>query len=418
MTRMKHFAAVAATSVFALGTAAPGNAVEIEYWQYIFDTRVQAMDILIENFEAANPGITVRHSTFPLADYRTRLAAAIPAGQGPDVMQLFYGWLDAYVDAGLVQPLPSDTFSVERIEAEFFPMVGAMRRGDDYMALPTAVRSLALFYNTRLYEQAGLDGPPETLDELVEHAKQLVVRDGAGNMTSAGITKGINAQDHHWFREVLVRQFGGEPYLDNYQTVNYATPEGIAAFEWYLGLQTEHEVAEFGFMDATQAAFRAGRAGLHIDGSFRIGALEGTRGLEWAVVPLPAGPDGTESNYGSYWVNTITNRAQGERLEAAVKFMDYITSEEAMQIWLEVVGELPARPSVALTEENLADPVFGPFLRGLENANTTLFVDESAQRQVLIDAVQRVLLQDMDPGESLAMAAEAEQELLDRHFGR
>jgi len=418
MTRLKHFAAAAATSIFALGAAAPGNAVEIEYWQYIFDTRVQAMDKLIANFEAANPGITVRHSTFPLADYRTRLAAAIPAGQGPDVMQLFYGWLDAYVDADLIQPLPTDVFSPEMIEAEFFPMVAAMRRGDAYMALPTAVRSLALFYNTRLFEQAGLDGPPETLDQLIEYAKVLTQRDRAGNITTAGITKGMTAQDHHWFREVLTRQHGNEPYLDNYRIVNYATPEGIAAFEWYLGLETEHGVAATGFMDEPQAAFRAGRAGMHIDGSFRIGALEGTRGLEWAVAPLPAGADGTQSNYGSYWVNTITNRAQGERKEAAVKFMEYITSEEAMQIWLEIVGELPARPSAALTEANLADPVYGPFIQGLAYAHTTIFVDESAQRQVLIDAVQRVLLQGMDPGESLTMAAEAEQALLDRHFGR
>jgi multiple sugar transport system substrate-binding protein len=406
---------VGAAALLAAGQA---RAVEIEYWQYIFDTRVQAMDVLIENFEAANPGITVRHQTFPYADYRTRVAAAIPAGQGPDVVQLFYGWLTDYIDAELVQPLPTDVFAPERIEAEFFPMVQAMRVGDAYMALPTAVRSLALFYNTRMFEEAGIETPPATLDEMLATAQALTQRDGSGNITAVGITTGMNAQDHHWLREVLFRQFGAVPYTDDYQTVTYNTPEGVAALEFYTGLETEHRVTVAGFMDEPQAAFRAGRAGMHIDGSFRIGALQETRGLDWAVAPLPAGPDGTQSNYASYWVNAITSKAEGEKLEAAVKFMEYITSEEAMQIWLEIVGELPARPSAAMTEANLADPVYGPFIQGLEYAQTTIFADETAQRQVLLDAVQRVLLEGASPADSLAAAAEAEQAILDRYFGQ
>ncbi|MGY6694826.1 MAG: extracellular solute-binding protein [Roseinatronobacter sp.] len=414
MTRFKTMALGATTSLATLMAAQAAQAVEIEYWQYIFDTRVQAMDTLIERFQEQNPGITVRHSTFPLADYRTRLAAAIPAGQGPDVMQLFYGWLDAYVDADLVQPLPTDVFAPEMIEAEFFPMVEAMKRDGAYMALPTAVRSLALFYNNRLMAAAGFDSPPETLEEMVEMARAMTVRDNSGNITQVGITTGMNAQDHHWFREVLTRQHGAEPYLDNYRTVNYATPEGIAAFEFYTGLELNEGVTVSGFMDEPQAAFRAGRAGMHIDGSFRIGALEGTRGLDWGVTALPVSTDGVAANYGSYWINAITQRAQGERKDAAVKFMEFIVSEEAMQLWLDVVGELPARPSVALTEENLGNPVYGPFIEGLESAHTTLFVDETAQRQVLMDAVQRVLLEGMSPAESLTIAQEAEQEIIDR----
>ena len=104
------------------------HAVEIEYWQYFFDARVTAMEQLIENFEAANPDITVKMTHFPYADYRTKVAAAIPAGEGPDVVQLFYGWLNDYVAAELIQPLPADVFPAETIDAEFFPMVQAMKR--------------------------------------------------------------------------------------------------------------------------------------------------------------------------------------------------------------------------------------------------------------------------------------------------
>jgi multiple sugar transport system substrate-binding protein len=96
--------------------------------------------------------------------------------------------------------------------------------------------------------------------------------------------------------------------------------------------------------------------------------------------------------------------------------MQYVTSDEAMQIWLDVVGELPAKPSVGLTEANSNDATYGPFIRGLAYANTTKFVNESAQRQVLIDAVERVKLQGMSVADSLAIAAAAEQELLDAFY--
>ena len=414
-TQLKGLLTAGFTAVSAL-FAGSAQAVEIEYWQYFFDARVAAMETLIENFEAANPDITVKMTHFPYADYRTKVAAAIPAGEGPDVVQLFYGWLNDSVAADLIQPLPADVFPPAKIEEEFFPMVAAMREGDNYWALPTAVRSLALFYNQRLFDEAGVDGPPENLDELVEIAKKLTKRDGAGNLTQAGMTIGMNAQDHHWFREVLVRQMGGDPYMDDYRKVNYNSDAGTQAIDFYTGLVNEHKVAAFGFMDEPQAAFKAGMAGMHIDGSFRIGSLNKTRGLKWGVTELPANADGERFNYSSYWVNAITTKAEGEKYDASVKFMEYVTSDEAMQIWLDTVGELPAKPSVGMTEANSNDPVFGPFIRGLAYANTTKFANESGQRQILMDMVQRMDLEGQSAADSIAVAAEAEQKLLDDYY--
>ena len=407
--------ATVASGALMFGSAA--SAVEIEYWQYFFDARVTAMEQLIENFEAANPDITVKMTHFPYADYRTKVAAAIPAGEGPDVVQLFYGWLNDYVAADLIQPLPTDTFSTGQIDGEFFPMVQAMKEGDHYWALPTAVRSLALFYNERLLEEAGVE-PPTTLDEMVDAARAMTKVDGAGNITQVGITAGMTAQDHHWWREVLVRQMGGAPYADDHTTVNYNNDAGVKALEFYVGMaEGDEPITAFGFMDEPQAAFKAGRAGMHIDGSFRIGSLNKLRGLNWGVTELPATSDGTRSNYSSYWVNAITTKADGEKYDAAVKFMQYVTSDEAMQIWLDTVGELPAKPSVGLTEANANDPVFGPFIRGLAYANTTKFANESGQRKLMVEMVERMTLEGMSAAESLAIAAEAEQKLLNEYYG-
>lgn len=407
-TKAKLAGLAAGISFLALGSA---QAVEIEYWQYVFDSRVKAMDQLIENFEAANPDITVKHTTFPYADYQTRVVAAKVAGQGPDVVQLFYGWLDQFVAGGLIQPLDPAVFPHDAIEADFFPIVSAMKRGDDYYGLPTAVRSLALFYNKAIFAEAGLEAP-QNLEELLAAAEATTKRDGSGNITSAGITMDMAGQDHHWWREVLIRQNGGEPY-DAEGNVAYDSEAGAAALKFYTDLQTEHNVGLVGFMDEGQAAFRAGLAAMTIDGTFRLGAFADNP-FEWGVVELPADANGLRSNYSSYFANAIGATAEGEELVAAQKFLQYISSPEAMEIWLDVVGELPARRDVALTEANLADPILGPFLAGLDYAHTTQFYDEAGQRQVAIDMVNRVLLKGQSIEDSLSQAAQAEQAIIDQ----
>lgn len=403
---------VAGFSTLAFNSA---QAVEIEYWQYVFDTRVKAMDQLIVEFQKANPDITVKQVTFPYADYQTRVIAANMSGKGPDVMQLFYGWLDKFAAGGILQPLPTDMFPHDKIESEFFPIVSAMKRGNDYYGLPTAVRSLALFYNKKLFTEAGLDpnNPPKTLDEYVAAAQKIAKHDAAGNITVEGSTLDMGGQDHQWWREVLIRQFGGEPYSDGDKKVAYDSEAGLKALQFYTSLQLEKKIGQVGFMDEGQAAFRGGKAGMTIDGTFRLGSFRSIKDFEWGVTELPANAEGVRSNYASYFANGISAKTSGEELEASKKFLAYISSPEAMDIWLKTVGELPARRSAAMTQANLKDPVFGPFLKGLEYAHTTMFSDEAAQRQNAIDMVNRVFLEKQPVEESLKQAAEAEQDIID-----
>ena len=161
--------AAATTEPAAEDAAAAGEPVEIEYWQYNFESRITAMDELIALFEAENPGIKVIHnSEIPYDNYRDKIAASVPAGVGPDVATLFYGWQPAWVDAGYLVPLPADAFPPEMVNSEFSPMVQASYQDGELYTLPTAVRTLALFYNKDLMTAAGLDpeNPPTTLAEL------------------------------------------------------------------------------------------------------------------------------------------------------------------------------------------------------------------------------------------------------------
>lgn len=92
-----------------LGAALAQGQVTITYWQYDFRSKVEAVNELIKKFEAANPGIKVQHQTFPFDAYQQKVASSIPAGQGPDVVNLFYGWLPPGSRPGICNPCPPST---------------------------------------------------------------------------------------------------------------------------------------------------------------------------------------------------------------------------------------------------------------------------------------------------------------------
>ena len=399
------------------------DVIEIEYWQYNFGPRVDAMNELIAQFEAENPDVRVIHnSDLALDNYRDEIAASAPAGVGPDVVTLFYGWIPAFVDAGYLVPLPAEDFPAEWIESFFSPMVANSNFEGEYWAIPTAVRSLALFWNKDLFEAAGLDPevPPTTLDELLEMAIATTQYDGEGtdilNIVAEGFAPAPTAQDHHWFREVLVRQFGGVPYSDDGRTVMWNSEEGCEAFRYLVAFETEHKTGSNDlFTDAT-TAFVDGLSALHIDGSFRLGTIANNNpDLNFGVTELPVGPNGERHTFGSYWTHGITRRAAADeaRLDAATRFLQFITTADAGTLWVNQVGELPAQLEAASDQALIDDPILGPFSAGLEYANATFFIDESQQRQHIVDALDLVRLSGLDPCDALNEMALLEQDLLD-----
>ncbi len=410
--------------VAVLPLQAQDDVIEIEYWQYNFGARVNAMNMLIEQFEAENPDIKVIHnSDIAYENFRDEIAASAPAGVGPDVVSLFYGWIPAFVDAGYLVPLPEETFPTDWIESYFSPMVAESKFMDQYWAIPTAVRSLAMFWNKDLFEAAGLDPetPPATLDEFLQMAQGLTVYDDSGNtdilnIVSEGHAVGVSSQAHHWFREVLVRQYGGVPYGDDNRTVLWNSEEACEAFKYLTSFEVEFKTGSNDLFTNATDAFVNGNEALHIDGSFRIGTITNNApDLNYGVAELPVGPNGEQHTFGSYWTHGITRRAAADeaRMEAASRFLKFITTADAGTLWVNEVGELPAQLEAASDPALLEDPILGPFAAGLEYAHATFFVDESAQRQHIVDAYDMVWLAGVDPCEALNEAAALEQELLD-----
>ena len=398
-----------------LGGAIAGQAadVTITYWQYFYQSKVDLMNDLIQQFEAKNPGIKVEQVTFPYESYQQKVAAAVPAGEGPDVINLYYGWLPLWVKSGYIQALPDSAFSSRYLAKTFYPFVAqSVSFGGKNYSVPTAVRTLALIFNKKLFRDAGLDPnvPPRTLDELLTDAKRLSRYDAQGNLVQAGLLMQPSGQGHVWIREVLFRQFGATPYSADGRTVTYNSPAGIQAFQWYTDRITKDKVGYPNFSTDDPTAFTAQKAAMNIDGSFRIATLNAVKTLEWGAAELPT-YKGIKSNFASFWTNAIVNGVTGAKLDAAVKFLTFLTSPEVQEQWLQKVGELPATPSLSDKFKN--DPVISVFLKGLAYAHATSYVDEAGQRAILDDAVDEVNLKKADPAAVLKAAAVKEQKLID-----
>jgi multiple sugar transport system substrate-binding protein len=329
------------------------------------------------------------------------------------VVNLYYGWLPLWVKSGYLLELPESAFSTAHLAKTFYPFVAqSVSFGGKNYSVPTAVRTLALIYNKRLFREAGLDPnvPPRTLDELLADAKKLSKYDAQGNLVQSGLLMQPSGQGHVWIREVLFRQFGATPYSADGRRVTYNSPAGIKAFQWYTDRITKDKVGYPNFSTDDPTAFTAQKAAMNIDGSFRIATLNAVKNLEWGAAELPT-YKGIKSNFASFWTNAIVSGVSGAKLDAAVKFLAFLTSPEVQDQWLKKVGELPATPSLSDRYQN--DPVISVFLKGLTYAHATSYVDEAGQRAILDDAVDEVNLKKADPAAVLGAAAAKEQKLID-----
>ena len=147
-----------------------------------------------------------------------------------------------------------------------------------------------------------------------------------------------------------------------------------------------------------------------VDGSFRIATYRNIADLEWGTAEVPS-HNGVKSNYASFWTNSIADGVKGEKLAAAVKFVKFLASPEAQAKWLDKVGELPANPQYAARQANV--PYVGEFLKGLEYAHATIFVDETGQRDLFMNMIDEVVLSNVSPANAMRSAAEKEQKMID-----
>jgi multiple sugar transport system substrate-binding protein len=376
------------------------------------------VDKLIANFQDKNPNIKVEQKHFPYDSYQQKVSTAVAAGNGPNIVNLYYGWVPKYVKSKTLLELPKDQFPIDTIEKEFAPMIKASKIDGKYYSLPTAVRTLGLFWNKDIFKQNGLDPekPPKTLDELVEVAKKLTKRNG-DKLEIEGFTFQPSGQLHSWYRPVLLEQFGQKPLSDDGKKILWnASENGYKAFEFLVNLSKKEKVGEPNFMTDDATAFINGKAALHIDGSYRLSSIKSQApNLNYGVTDLPE-YNGKKSSFGSYWTNAITVNTTGKKLDASVKFLKYLVSTEVMKTWTAEIGEIGAKVDLAKDSELLKDDKLAAFVKQLPIATSYFYVDEAEDRKALVDAVDQVLINNVDPRKALDEAVAKVQKLLDDYW--
>lgn len=394
--------------------------VTIEYWQYEFPAKVELIHSLIQEFQTEHPNITVKQTNFPYDQYNQKVATLVPAGKGPDVINLYYGWLPKYVSSGYLQPLPESDFPTADIEAKFFPFVQTAKLNGSYYALPTGVRTLGLFYNKDLFVKAGLDPnkPPATWEELVDYAKQLTEKDDKDQFVIEGFGWEPGSQLHHWFRDGLLYQAGAKDTSDDRKTILWnETPAGLEAFKYLIDFAKEHKVGINGFYTDDANAFKTGHAAINVDGSYRLGSLKkDVPDLNYAIAPLPAYKN--KSTQASFWANAIPSNVKGDQLAAATEFLKFLTSKGVQEQWVEKIGELPAQKEVALQDKFVNDEKLGPFISQLPDGKAHFFIDEAQERTLFVEAVDQVILNNVPYEDAFKDLIAKTQKLYDDYWAK
>lgn len=187
---------VAAWALTGCGSAAgPGSGggkadtLVVWDWKSGDDAAATYIEKAKADFAEKHPDVTVEFVAQPFDQYYTLLGAAIQAGKGPDVM-LFNGGGQIRDRTDALVPLDS-YIADDRARLTGWEAFG--KDGKTYAA-PVTLQGHPIYYNKKLYEQAGLDpdAPAATWQELVRDCGTIKDKTGAscfalGNKEGIGI---------------------------------------------------------------------------------------------------------------------------------------------------------------------------------------------------------------------------------------
>lgn len=390
--------------------------VTIEVWQHDSGSKIEGIASVIEGFNEEHPDIEVIQTVFPYDEYQTKIAAAVPAGEGPDVAMIYFGWAPFWSKSGFIAPLPDEVQAV--LEEEFVPFTEATKLKGDHYAVPTSIRNFALFYNPNLLAEAGWDAPPDTWDEFVEAAIACTKYDDNGNIIQAGYYLDWSGDGWNWWRP-LIQAFGGQVFSEDNTTTLWNQGGAVDAWNYMLDFTLVHKTSVPGFFEGELEAFAAGLSCMTPQLTFAVGFMRDNAApeVEWATAVMPEGPAGRFTT-GSSWPLALTTKALDDpaKLDAATKFLLYMASAVGQERYCDETGELPGRYDMLDLPKYTEDPILAPFIAQLDQTVGVFWADELAERQCAIDMYDAVVTGGMDRLEALNMGTECDQAIRDEFF--
>jgi ABC-type glycerol-3-phosphate transport system substrate-binding protein len=346
--------------------------VTLTYWGLWEDK--QTMQPLIDEFQRANPTITVAYTKKDIKQYRESLSTQFSEGGGPDIFRFHNSWIGML--RGNLAPLTKEAVTAEVFKDTYFPVVqkDLIQNGGIY-GIPLNFDSLSLFVNTELFEAAGTS-VPNTWDQFVSVAKELTVKDSEGKIQTAGAAMGTYDNITHApdIIALLMAQNGTD--FDNFSKT---TANASQALEFYTAFaETQGSVWDAN-LDPSLIAFAKGNLAMYFGYSWDILTIEElNRELKFTVHEVPSLPD-REMSIASYWVEGVSNKSKFQK--EAMLFMNFLSKREtAQQFYTETAkirdfGELYPRGDLAATLQ--ANPQIYPFVSQGGNAVSTYFVSDT-----------------------------------------
>ena len=350
MRRIRLLAALAALAL----TAGALAQTTLTFWSWRTED-VAAYEKFIEAFRAENPDIDVEFTPYLNTEYNTILATALQGGGGPDIIHLrAYGGMEPLAEAGYLVRLDDKVPAL----ADFDPgiLLGATNRADGGVyGVPFALQTVQVLYNEDMFEELGLS-EPQTWDEFVAVAEAL---------QASGVNALANGALEPWTVETLFggvgpSYYGGDDFFADITggEADFTDPRFSQALEQMVAI-TPYMAENYMGVAYTdmQSMFAFGQAGMLIGGSYELGILEQLNPeLNVGVFPVPgqAEGEGRVSYYvdGSYGVN-----AASPNQEAALKFIEFLASQEYGQMFSDELQQISAVPGVTPTGEELSEIV-------------------------------------------------------------
>ncbi len=156
----------------------------------------------------------------------------VQGGQIPDVVEMPDRWLALYanndqlVDLGPYMAGWDGADELNERTIEF----GSIVDHKMYM-IPYGFYLRAMFYNKKLFEQAGLDGPPATLDDFMATAAKISELDGKSGYCLRGGPGGANG-----YIMMMADMMGNDDYFDAEGNSTLNSPDAIKGLQFLVDM--------------------------------------------------------------------------------------------------------------------------------------------------------------------------------------
>lgn len=317
---------------------------------------------LAEGFEKKHPKVDVKYVNVPFGEAQNKFKNAAQAGDGaPDVIRSEVAWTPDFANLGYLAPLDG-TAALKNQDDFLKQAVASTKYEDKTYAVPQVIDSMGVFYNKKMFKEAGVEAPAD-LDDLKTVAKKIKDKTGKTGLYLRG-------DDPYYFLSFLYGE-GGDMVDAGSKSVTIDKPEGVKAFKAVKELVddgTAKTDASDGWENMMQA-FKNGDVAMMINGPWAVAdTLTGSEFTDkdnLGVVPVPAGSAAQGAPQGGH---NLAVYAGSKNLDASYAFVEYMTSVDSQATAAGELNLLPTRTSAYAKKEAVDSEIVGFFKPVVETA--------------------------------------------------